>query len=647
VTLSGGTANTTSDLLPGGTYNIYARYAGDTTYASSVGAGNPATLTVQPEACQMVIYGHNINTGTTTNIAYGTPVSITVEPYSHLSTNNDGIPSGAIQVLDNTKLITTLPINSEGAATFTSNLLAQGSHSIVLNYPGDASFTSCQTGAFLATITKAATTTVLNSPELDTGDSGSTQTLGITAIVTSATLPSNGVAPTGSVIFSTRTPKTVTLTPGFDANGNAIATASTTVSTNDIPTSGGITATYVPGADPNYTGSVSSAANFYDSIANTNTSSTTTFTITDNHGTYPATGSYPTTPNPSFPALDSITLNMKVQATNPNDTVFLVYANGVLLTPATWSGGFLVGGGIPVSSNGTATFTIPQQNGYLALPSGQVQFTVVYDGWYETSKNCTLFGCTTTSVQSNPSSANQIVNIVDDRTSADFSLQTDTTVNQAAPLVASTGITEATYNLRLTSIYNFVSAYGTTPINLSCSITGYSLGGVRSAVPAGLACGFDSFLSNSTTSVQFSTSNTGFISQPLYVGAAGGYAIATKTAPAQPATRWWIASGGTTLACIFLLGLPARRRKWQSLLGACVLVIVGFGMSGCGASVANGPNQSYYDNLNNGSGSGSGQTTPATGVPAGTYTVLVTATATTNTTLVHTLPVQVLVGTTN
>jgi subtilase family serine protease len=662
LTLTGGTATTTSDLLPGGTYNIYARYAGDGTYASSVGNGNPATLTVQPEACQMVIYGHNINIGTNTNIAYGTPISITAEPYSHLSTNNDGIPSGSIQVLDNSALITTLPVNSEGAATFTSNLLPVSAtqHKIVLNYLGDASFTSCQTGQFLATITKAATTTVLNSPELDTGDSGSNQTLGITAIVTSATLPSNGIAPTGSVIFSTKSAKTVTLTPGFDANGNAIATASTTVSTNDIPTGGGgITATYVPGSDPNYNASVSSAANFYESIANTNTSSTTTFTITDSHGTYPATGSYPTTPNPSFPALDSITLNMKVTATNPNDTVFLVYANGVLLTPATWSGGFINTpcgqypppcSGVAVSANGTATFTIPQQNGYLALPSGPVQFTVVYDGWYGTTTTCGFRGCTTTSVQSNPSSANQVVNIVDDRTSADFSLQTDTTVNQPAPLVASTGITEAVYNLRITSIYNFVSAYGTTPINLSCSIVGYSVAGVRSTVPVppGLGCGFNSLLSSSTTSVQFSPANTGFITQQLFVGAASGYAIGSNTAPAQPATRWWIASGGTTLACIFLLGLPARRRKWQSLLGACVLMIVGFGISGCGASVASGPNQNYYDNLNNGSGSGSGgQTSPATLVPAGTYTVMVTATATTNTTLVHTLPVEVLVGTTN
>jgi peptidoglycan/LPS O-acetylase OafA/YrhL len=151
-------------------------------------------------------------------------------------------------------------------------------------------------------------------------------------------------------------------------------------------------------------------------------------------------------------------------------------------------------------------------------------------------------------------------------------------------------------------------------------------------------------LATTTTSVKFSTSNTGFIAQPLYVRAATNYAIAgSNTAPAQPATRWWIAGGGTTLACIFLLGLPARRRKWQSLLGACVMVIVSFGMSGCGATVASGPNQQYYGSLNG----GSPQVGVATAVPAGTYTVLVTATTTTNTTLVHTLPVQVLVGTTN
>ena len=408
-------------------------------------------------------------------------------------------------------------------------------------------------------------------------------------------------------------------------------------STSQIPASNSISATYNPATGSNYTGSTSGAVTFQPSSALLNSNTTTTFTITDNYGTYPATGSYPITgTGPSFPALDSITLNMKVRAVDPQNAVFLVYANGVLLTPATWSGGYLVSGGVPINTNGTATFTIPQQNGYLGLPSGQVQFTVLYDGWIYTDGT----------YQSNPSSANQIVTIVDDRTSADFSLQSDTTVNQTAPLVSS-GATQAAYNLRLTSIYNFVSAYSTTPINLSCSVVGYSLAGVRSAVPAGLTCGFNAGTppSGPTTSVQFSTSNTGFISQPLYVGAASGYSIANNTVPAMPASRWWMATGGTTLACIFLLGLPARRRQWQSLLGACVLVIVGFGMTGCAANWSNGAAPQSPNSLNG--GSTTNQAGGGTTVPAGTYTVLVTATTTANTVITHTLPVKVLVGTTN
>ncbi len=631
LTLSGGTANNMTNVLPGGTYNIYARYAGDSTYASSIGAATPATLTVKPEACQMVVYGHNINIGSSTNIPYGSPVSITVEPYSSATTNNVGIPSGAINVTDNgsTTAFTTLPINSEGSATFSSNLLAQGSHSIMLTYPGDASFTSCSSGPYLANITKAGTTTTLAPVTPDTTQGNIT----LTAVVQSSALPSNGTAPTGSVTFGTKTPKTVPLVKGFDPNGNAMAAASLTITQNDVPASGQVSATYA--GDTNYTGSTSSVnVNSSSAIFGSQTT-TTTISISDTNGITNCTT------NCTFPARDSLTVNIHVNSpSDPSGCAnFVIFGCITNPTVSVLANGIVLTNSLTVDGNGNATFTVPQQNGYLALPSGQVQFNVIYSGY---SYTFLFFNI----IQITGSSAVQTVNITDDRTSADFSLQSDTTVNQSAPLVSP--VTQATYNLRLTSLYNFNSAYSATAITLSCKVVGYSLAGVRYPVPNttpntnGLTCGFGS-PSAPTATTTATIGASGYATRTLVVGAASGFGIASNTAPVQPGTRWWVATGGTTLACIFLLGLPARRRKWQSLLGVCVLAIVGFGMTGCGATVAPGPQQSYYNNLNGGS---AGSQLTGTAVTAGTYTVLVTATTTTNTTLTHTLPVQVLVGTT-
>ena len=264
LTLSSGAATDTWNLLPGGTYNIYARYAGDSKYAPSVSA-TPFPITVTPENCQMVVYGHNINVGSTTNIPYGTPVSITVEPYSAITTNNVGIPSGSINVSDNglSNIITTLPTNSEGAATFSSNLLAIGSHSIVLTYPGNASFNACSTGAFLATVGKAPTTTTLNPTNADVTQGSISVTAYVTptpVTVNGTTYPSNGTAPAGTVTFTsgTKTLGTVTLVAGFTPSGNAMATASITV--NGANGYNSITATYNPSSGSNYNSSSATTA---------------------------------------------------------------------------------------------------------------------------------------------------------------------------------------------------------------------------------------------------------------------------------------------------------------------------------------------------------------------------------------------------
>ena len=165
-----------------------------------------------------------------------------------------------------------------------------------------------------------------------------------------------------------------------------------------------------------------------ESIANINTNSTTTFTITDSHGDLSHNRLISQlTPNPSFPALDSLTLNMKVTATNPNDTVFLVYANGVLLTPATWSGGFIDNPAAntprPAAALPSATTTpspFPSRTAISHCPPAR------YSSRSSTTAGMDHYLVSVAPppcVQSNPSSANQVVNIIDDRTSADFSLQ--------------------------------------------------------------------------------------------------------------------------------------------------------------------------------------------------------------------------------
>jgi hypothetical protein len=70
----------------------------------------------------------------------------------------------------------------------------------------------------------------------------------------------------------------------------------------------------------------------------------------------------------------------------------------------------------------------------------------------------------------------------------------------------------------------------------------------------------------------------------------------------------WYAAGGATLACLLLFGIPARRRRWQTMLGILVLLVaLAGGAVACGGSSGGG-------------GSGNSGTT------AGSYTITVTGT---------------------
>jgi len=97
--------------------------------------------------------------------------------------------------------------------------------------------------------------------------------------------------------------------------------------------------------------------------------STTSFTITDSNGI--------SSPGP-YPASDSLTLNIQVNTpgNTPNGECFLFVFCSNTPTVSVYANGILLSNSVLLDTNGVGSFTVPRQNGYLNLASGQVEFTI-------------------------------------------------------------------------------------------------------------------------------------------------------------------------------------------------------------------------------------------------------------------------------
>ena len=91
---------------------------------------------------------------------------------------------------------------------------------------------------------------------------------------------------------------------------------------------------------------------------------------------------------------------------------------------------------------------------------------------------------------------------------------------------------------------------------------------------------------------------------------------ATLVHPKVPGVPWY-AVGGATLACILWLGIPATRRRWQTMLGMLAIVVaLAGGFIACSSGGGGGTG---------GGGGGGGTSNP--GTTAGSYTITVTGTS--------------------
>jgi subtilase family serine protease len=576
--VSGVATSTYNYFLPGGTYNVTARYGGDSTFLPSVGT---YPITVTPEPSRTFIWSSTYASPAT--VTYGTKISVTSEAFS-LNNNNVSTPTGTMSVYSNggNDPIVVLPLSSEGTATLVTNLLGGSqTYSLVFTYSGDPSYQISSNAAspYVVSVTQAATTTSLAA----SGSASAKTPITLVATVASPASLATGVPPTGTVTFNTAGGNTVVaLTGGFSTTGQAIGIASTQVTTTQIPTGGTIMATY--SSDANYAGS------------------TGTLGLTKNNTNYAGGSSSLTESFSSTTVSTAGPLTINVTATEPNNNpqgAVQVFANGVSI------GSFTIAAG----SGGKASWPVPVTNGYLPFASGTVTITAVF---------------TPSLVTYAPSSTTGNITVTDNRTVGDFSVSTQT---QTQTINSSTN--DAFFKVQIASIQNFAGL--NDPITLSCTVpTGSNLG-----------------CTLGNTYVTLGSSGTAITTLEVYGKPTGG--TGALHPPVQP-QRWWLVGGGSALACVFILGIPARRKGLQGMMAAliCAVMVTG-SITGCGSNSLAANAIETGNPTRNGSGGSLGASytngLATNTVAPGTYSVLITGTATSNTAVTHNTLVEVIVNT--
>jgi Pro-kumamolisin, activation domain/Bacterial Ig-like domain (group 3) len=269
--LTSGAVNSTTDVLPGGTYTVTAHYPGDGTFAASDSTPVPVTITSEGSKVAVTFLTRNTQGFPLpfTSGPYGSPVYLRADVSGN---SGNGVPTGTVTFKDNGAAITgiaALTLNSQGnvlptTPTFT---FTAGTHPITGAYSGDPSFNASTSSAASFTITQVQTATSLAvSPTAQLGGplnmivnltgtncgnpptgtvtffSGSTQ-LGTPQIGQTATTPSD-CSYNAQVIFTTSALplglNTVTAKFNGDTNYAAITSSPSTVDVQ-IPTAATIT----------------------------------------------------------------------------------------------------------------------------------------------------------------------------------------------------------------------------------------------------------------------------------------------------------------------------------------------------------------------------------------------------------------------
>ncbi len=366
--LTNGSATASLTNLPGGSYQLTAKYGGDGNFAAST--STPVSMTVTPEASVTSVLGQYIYTSFASSatetlastianngqVPFGSEWSFTATPTGN-EQNALALGTGTATFTDGSTTAA-IPLNANGTATWTPPNLAIGAHSLTVTYPGDASyqaststplaFTVVKGSAAFSAIPEVSESYGLNGP-------GYSYPAGTTLVVHVLLEGYNApVPPTGTVTVNLGSlTQTLNLSTEYYLN-KGVSTAFVTF--NNVQ-AGTYTLSASYSGDTNWSSENYTYDNTLNFVAASTLATTTTLTVTpsstDNSG--------------------EVTFKVTVQTQSSQQSSSIIgevffYANGTLFT-----GYFLFG---TTANTATATFAYPASS----LPSGALQVVAEFEG---------------------------------------------------------------------------------------------------------------------------------------------------------------------------------------------------------------------------------------------------------------------------
>jgi subtilase family serine protease len=268
VTLTNGSYNSTISTLPGGSYNVSARYAGDSSFATSTSTSSNITVAPAASSVGLTIAGYDpitLTAVTGTTLPYGSIVTGTV---ALVGVSGQIVPSGTVALSSGGTKLADVVSAADGTLSYSATGYTLGTYSWTASYAGNSNYNASTSSPASFAVGQAATTLklVANTSYVVGSNTGT-----LTAIVTDDSLLAN---PTGSIAFSVngKVAGTVAVAAYTDLSTKASEAKATFTVDSSMLTAGVNTITAAFSGDANYIASISPSLSLgYGTTTATNT----------------------------------------------------------------------------------------------------------------------------------------------------------------------------------------------------------------------------------------------------------------------------------------------------------------------------------------------------------------------------------------